>query len=286
MATIGERKPTNPTKKQWSQLKLDLDDLKKKWEVYDQDNGGITPHTFKSFCRDNGIEFTVMILNVLMSDGRGSFGELLSSLVVDPTDPVTKTLNWGDLYTEFLGLDQNRDGVIDGTEFDRFTVQCTVAQKQIDEGMPALTFSDFVEYKITGKLKNVKGLDGLKRKFDDFVKLNKGRNYATGMRLAVAPMNSPARELTNRAQDDCAADDREQPQTQPAAAAAKKSDDQDGGSVNVAADDTETPPAVAQSDNYAESYDDGTDPNFVKDVSGEKNQQAYGTDRSAVPDDD
>eukprot|EP00301_Raphidiophrys_heterophryoidea_P023731 c7499_g2_i1.p1 GENE.c7499_g2_i1~~c7499_g2_i1.p1 ORF type:complete len:324 (+),score=70.47 c7499_g2_i1:102-974(+) len=195
MAPITEdKKKTVSTKKNWIHLKLDLEDLKKKWEILDPINEGLTPHSFKGFCRDNSIDFTVMTLNVLMSDGRGSFGELLSSLIVDPTDPVVRGLEWEALYEEFFKLDENKDGVVDGEEFDRFTAQCNVAQKQIDEGMPAVTFTDFVEWKITGKLKNVKGLDGLKRKFDDFVKINKGKSQSQSVPYSEAELCSPARE--------------------------------------------------------------------------------------------
>jgi hypothetical protein len=46
--------------------------------------------------------------------------------------------------------------MITGEEFDEFVQKCNVPQQQVDESAGQLTYAEFVEYKITGKLKNVK----------------------------------------------------------------------------------------------------------------------------------
>lgn len=157
----------------WSELRTQLNDLKKAFDEADTTRGGLGSHAFKKFCRDLKVETNAITLNAVLTDHSAGFGEFLTYFVADMMDDALNGLDFDAATEDFEAYDENRDNVIDKFEFHRFTVAAKIPQDQVAESSGILTFTDFIEYKITGKLKNEKGLDGLKRRFDDLIKSNK-----------------------------------------------------------------------------------------------------------------
>eukprot|EP00300_Choanocystis_sp_HF-7_P002185 c11698_g1_i1.p1 GENE.c11698_g1_i1~~c11698_g1_i1.p1 ORF type:complete len:295 (+),score=39.29 c11698_g1_i1:2-886(+) len=143
---------------QWNDLREKIDDLKKEWEKTDPTHEGLTPHGFKKFCRDLNIELPPMQLNNIMTDGRGSFNEVIRDLIAHPKDTALEGIDFDDLVVEFNKYDTNSDGVIDGDDWAKLVADRGASRQQIEESLPTMIFAEFVDYKITGKLKNVKVL--------------------------------------------------------------------------------------------------------------------------------
>ena len=57
---------------------------------------------------------------------------------------------------EFERYDDNKDNIIDKFEFQKFVAADKIPFEQVAESSGTLTYSDFIEYKITGKLRNEK----------------------------------------------------------------------------------------------------------------------------------
>eukprot|EP00298_Acanthocystis_sp_HF-20_P029129 c8008_g1_i1.p1 GENE.c8008_g1_i1~~c8008_g1_i1.p1 ORF type:complete len:233 (-),score=72.55 c8008_g1_i1:2-700(-) len=169
----GSTKKKSIGKTKWCDLRDNINDLKIKWEEIDPQQKGIPMTIFKKFCRENGVEAPPMTVNTIMSDTKGTFGELISQLILDQEETDFQNLNFDEQTLEFHKFDINNDGIINGTEFTTMITEFNVPQEVADDAYPYLTFVDFLEYKVTGVFQKTKGLDGFYRAFNELEKFNR-----------------------------------------------------------------------------------------------------------------